>query len=171
MSLGPLASTVKRTHAKRRDIDTRPKPSSAKSPRLAASSRTKPARSTPSCEGEAERRSRNISPSTTRHALVIGCSAPSERRLFRLRAYDLSPSKRTRHPVSKIDRHMDLTPSPSAEERRILMRAPGCGVEELVGTMRLGAEGPFGPHPVGVRPTNMPVASLLLDLWLGRSAL
>ena len=76
---------------------------------------------------------------------MIGCSAPSERRLFRLRAYDLSPSKRTRHPVSKIDRHRDLTPSPSAEEQRILMRAPSCGVEELVA--RLGAEGLSDPTP------------------------
>jgi hypothetical protein len=100
---------------------------------------------------------------------VIGCSAPSERRLFRLRAYDLSASKRTRHPVSKIDRHMDLTPSPSAEEQRILMRAPGCGVEELVA--RLGAEGLSDPHPVGVSRRTCPVASLLLDLWLGRSPL
>jgi hypothetical protein len=100
---------------------------------------------------------------------VIGCSAPSERRLFRLRAYDLSPSKRTRHPVSKIDRHRDLTPSPWAEEQRILMRAPGCGVEELVA--RLGAEGLSDPHPVGAADEHAPVASLLLDLWLGRSPL
>ena len=40
--------------------------------------------------------------------------------------------------MSKIDRHSDLTPSPSPEEQRILMRALGCGVEELVA--RLGAE-------------------------------
>jgi hypothetical protein len=38
--------------------------------------------------------------------------------------------------MSKIDRHSDLTPSP--KEQRILMRALGCGVEELVA--RLGAE-------------------------------
>ena len=38
--------------------------------------------------------------------------------------------------MSKIDRHSDLTPSPG--EQRILMRALGCGVEELVA--RLGAE-------------------------------
>ena len=40
--------------------------------------------------------------------------------------------------MSKIDRHSDLTPSPSPQEQRILMRALGCGVEELVA--RLGAE-------------------------------
>ena len=34
--------------------------------------------------------------------------------------------------MSKIDRHSDLTPSPSARQQRILMRALGCGVEELV---------------------------------------
>ena len=39
--------------------------------------------------------------------------------------------------MSKIDRHSDLTPSPSAKEQRILMRALGCGVEQLVA--RLGA--------------------------------
>jgi len=38
--------------------------------------------------------------------------------------------------MSKIDRRSDLTPSP--EEQRILMRAFGCGVEELVA--RFGAE-------------------------------
>jgi hypothetical protein len=38
--------------------------------------------------------------------------------------------------MSKIDRHSDLTPSP--EEQRILMRAFGCGVEELAA--RFGAE-------------------------------
>ena len=32
----PLAPAVERTHAKRSDIDTRPRPSSAKSPRIAA---------------------------------------------------------------------------------------------------------------------------------------
>ena len=32
-----------RMHAKRRDVDTRSRPSSAKSPRIAASNRTKPA--------------------------------------------------------------------------------------------------------------------------------
>jgi len=53
MPPGPLAPAVERTHAKRSDIDTRPRPSSAKSPRIAASSRTKPAWSMPSCEGEA----------------------------------------------------------------------------------------------------------------------
>ena len=36
--------------------------------------------------------------------------------------------------MSKIDRHSDLTPSP----KRILVRAFGCGVEELVA--RFGAE-------------------------------
>ena len=40
--------------------------------------------------------------------------------------------------MSKIDRHSDLTPSPSPKEQRILMRALGCGVEELVA--RFGAE-------------------------------
>jgi len=40
--------------------------------------------------------------------------------------------------MSKIDRHSDLTPSPLPKEQRILMRALGCGVEELVA--RLGAE-------------------------------
>jgi hypothetical protein len=40
--------------------------------------------------------------------------------------------------MSKIDRHTDLTPSPSPEEQRILMRALGCGVEELIA--RFGAE-------------------------------
>ena len=38
--------------------------------------------------------------------------------------------------MSKIDRHSDLTPSP--KEQRILMRALGCDVEELVA--RFGAE-------------------------------
>jgi hypothetical protein len=38
--------------------------------------------------------------------------------------------------MSKIDRHSDLTPSP--KEQRILIRALGCGVEELVA--RFGAE-------------------------------
>jgi hypothetical protein len=36
--------------------------------------------------------------------------------------------------MSKIDRHSDLTPSP--KEQRILTRALGCDVEELVA--RLG---------------------------------
>jgi hypothetical protein len=39
--------------------------------------------------------------------------------------------------MSKIDRRSDLTPSSSAQEQRILMRALGCGVEELVS--RLGS--------------------------------
>jgi hypothetical protein len=34
--------------------------------------------------------------------------------------------------MSKIDRHSDFTPSPSAQEHRFLTRALGCGVEELV---------------------------------------
>jgi hypothetical protein len=51
-------------------------------------------------------------------------------------SYDLTPSKRTRQPMSKIDSHSDLMPS--RKEQRILMRALGCGVEELVA--RLGAE-------------------------------
>jgi hypothetical protein len=38
--------------------------------------------------------------------------------------------------MPKIDRHSDLTPSP--KEQRILLRALGCGVEELVA--QLGAE-------------------------------
>ena len=38
--------------------------------------------------------------------------------------------------MSKIDRHSDLTPSPKAQS--ILVRAFGCGVEELVA--RFGAE-------------------------------
>jgi hypothetical protein len=38
--------------------------------------------------------------------------------------------------MSKIDRHSAVTPSP--KEQRILMRALGCGVEELVA--RLGQE-------------------------------
>ena len=62
----------------------------------------------------------------------------ARRRLFRRRAYDLSLSERTRHPMSKIDRRTEVTPSPSLEEQRILMRALGCSVEELVA--RLGAE-------------------------------
>jgi hypothetical protein len=40
--------------------------------------------------------------------------------------------------MSKNDRHSDHTPSPSPDEQRILMRALGCGVEELVA--QLGAE-------------------------------
>jgi hypothetical protein len=40
--------------------------------------------------------------------------------------------------MSKIDRHSDLTPSPLPKEQRILMRALGCGVEELVA--RFGAK-------------------------------
>jgi hypothetical protein len=34
--------------------------------------------------------------------------------------------------MSKIDRHSDFTPSPSARQQRFLTRALGCGVEELV---------------------------------------
>ncbi len=34
--------------------------------------------------------------------------------------------------MSKIDRHSDFTPSPWAQEHRVLTRALGCGVEELV---------------------------------------
>jgi hypothetical protein len=40
--------------------------------------------------------------------------------------------------MSKIDRHSDLTPSPLPKEQRILTRALGCGVEELV--TRFGAK-------------------------------
>jgi hypothetical protein len=40
--------------------------------------------------------------------------------------------------MSKIDRHSDLTPSPLPGEQRIVMRALGCSVEELVA--RFGAE-------------------------------
>jgi hypothetical protein len=40
--------------------------------------------------------------------------------------------------MSKIDRRSDLTPSPLPKEQRILMRALGCGVEELVA--RFGAK-------------------------------
>jgi hypothetical protein len=40
--------------------------------------------------------------------------------------------------MSKIDRHSDLTPSSSAQEQRILMRALGCGVEELVARLGTG---------------------------------
>jgi hypothetical protein len=56
---------------------------------------------------------------------------PSERRLFRRRAYHLKllqPATRR----SKIDRDSDFTPSPLAQQQRILTRALGCGVEELV---------------------------------------
>ena len=34
--------------------------------------------------------------------------------------------------MSKIDRHNDFTASPSARQQRVLTRALGCGVEELV---------------------------------------
>jgi hypothetical protein len=34
--------------------------------------------------------------------------------------------------MSKIDRHSDFTPSPSARQQRFLTRALGCGVDELV---------------------------------------
>jgi hypothetical protein len=34
--------------------------------------------------------------------------------------------------MSKIDRHSDFTPSPSARQERFVTRALGCGVEELV---------------------------------------
>ena len=40
--------------------------------------------------------------------------------------------------MSKIDRHSDFTPSPSARQQRFLARALGCGVEELVA--QLGTE-------------------------------
>ena len=40
--------------------------------------------------------------------------------------------------MSKIDRHSDLTPSSSAQEQQILMRALGCGVEELVARLGTG---------------------------------
>ena len=40
--------------------------------------------------------------------------------------------------MSKIDRHSDFTPSPSARQQRFLARALGCGVEELVA--QLGQE-------------------------------
>jgi hypothetical protein len=43
MSLGPLTGTLERTHANRMDIDTRPRRSIAKSPKIAASHRRKPA--------------------------------------------------------------------------------------------------------------------------------
>jgi hypothetical protein len=83
--------------------------------------------------------SRSFSPSATRRAFrdrLLGARSHPERRLFRHKAYDLSPSERTRRPMSKIDRHSDLTSS--REEQRILTRALGCGVEELVA--RFGAE-------------------------------
>jgi hypothetical protein len=40
--------------------------------------------------------------------------------------------------MSKIDRHSDLTPSLLPGDQRILMRALGCGVEDLVA--RFGAK-------------------------------
>jgi hypothetical protein len=39
--------------------------------------------------------------------------------------------------MSKIDRHSDLTPSPSARQQRFLARALGCGVEEFVAQLRV----------------------------------
>jgi hypothetical protein len=69
---------------------------------------------------------------------LLGGRSPSERRLFRRKAYRFSPSKRTRRRMSKIGRHSDFTPSPSPHEQRILNRVLGCGVEELVA--QLGAK-------------------------------
>jgi hypothetical protein len=40
--------------------------------------------------------------------------------------------------MSRIDRHSDFTPSPSARQQRSLTRVLGCGVEELVA--QLGVE-------------------------------
>jgi hypothetical protein len=92
--------------------------------------------------GRTEGGSRNISPSTTRHALVIGRLAPGA-----IRASTFPP----RHPVSKIHRHMDLTPA--AEEQRILMRP-------LVAQSRNSSRGSgrraFRTPPLGRQPRNMP---------------
>jgi hypothetical protein len=82
----------------------------------------------------------SISPTATRHAFVIGCSAPVAipASTFPPQGLSLQPSKRSRRRMSEIDRHSDLTRSPLLKEDRILMRALGCGVQSLVA--QLGAK-------------------------------
>jgi hypothetical protein len=63
--------------------------------------------------------------------------------------------------MSKIDRQSDLTPSP--KEQRILLRALGCGVEELV--VRLGAENAIKRVETEVRRARRARSRKLHAFW------
>jgi hypothetical protein len=63
--------------------------------------------------------------------------------------------------MSKIDRHSDLTPSP--EEQRILMRALGCGIEELVAWF--GAENAIKRVETGLRRARRARSRKLHAFW------
>ena len=65
--------------------------------------------------------------------------------------------------MPKIDRHSDLTPSP--KEQRILMRALGCGVEELVA--RLGAENTIKRVEAELRRARRARSRKLHAFWSG----
>jgi hypothetical protein len=63
--------------------------------------------------------------------------------------------------MSKIDHHSDLTPS--REEQRILMRALGCGVEELVA--RLGQQNAIKRVKTELRSAKRARSRKLHTLW------
>ena len=65
--------------------------------------------------------------------------------------------------MSKIDRHSDFTPSPSARQQRFLARALGCGVEELVA--QLGTQNAIKRVETEVRRAKRARSRKLYTLW------
>jgi hypothetical protein len=107
----------------------------------------------------------SISPTATRHAFVIGCSAPVAipASTFPPQGLSPQPSKRTHRRMSEIDRHSDLTRSPLPKEDRILMRALGCGVEALVA--QLGAKNAIKRVETELRRAKLARSRKLHTLW------
>jgi hypothetical protein len=65
--------------------------------------------------------------------------------------------------MSKIDRHGDFTPLPSARQQRFLTRALGCGVEELVA--QLGVENAIKRVETEVRRARRARSRKLHTFW------
>jgi hypothetical protein len=65
--------------------------------------------------------------------------------------------------MSKIDRHSDFTPSPSARQQRFLARALGCGVEELVA--QLGTQNAIKRVETEVRRAKRARSRKLHTFW------
>jgi len=65
--------------------------------------------------------------------------------------------------MSKIDRHSDFTPSPSARQQRFLTRALGCGVDELVA--QLGTQNAIKRVETEVRRAKRARSRKLHTFW------
>jgi len=65
--------------------------------------------------------------------------------------------------MSKIDRHSDFTPSPSARQQRFLTRALGCGVDELVA--QLGTQNAIKRVETEVRRAKRARSGKLHTFW------